>query len=217
MYCTLPHCAKYVKLYTKYYQTHSIIYLLKFWFADVYPSNKWGYGSTLSGTLSLLFSPSGTKALMRQFINTLFVGMAYTLSKHALAILMCLTLLNSFNRMKSFTVFTFSWLKFVKKRGTSIYLWRVYVMPSTLRIHCLFLPWHNLKRPIFHENSRIIGIYSIDKPWWFGNSRRGMTLLRRETLAFAQQKWSRWYSLSLWPLWIGSATSGICALGYTLS
>ena len=26
------------------------------------------YGSTLSGTLSLLFSPSGTKALMRQFV-----------------------------------------------------------------------------------------------------------------------------------------------------
>ena len=25
--------------------------------------------------------------------------------------------------MKSFTTFTFSWLKFVKKRGTSIYLW----------------------------------------------------------------------------------------------
>ena len=34
---------------------------------------------TLPGTLSLLFSPSGTKALMRQFIDTLFVGMAYTL------------------------------------------------------------------------------------------------------------------------------------------
>ena len=42
--------------------------------------------------------------------------------RHARAILMCLTLLNSFNRMKSFTMFTFSWLKFVKKRGTSIYL-----------------------------------------------------------------------------------------------
>ena len=39
----------------------------------------WRYGSTLSGTLSLLFSPSGTKALMRQLIDTLFVGMAYTL------------------------------------------------------------------------------------------------------------------------------------------
>ena len=36
---------------------------------------------------------------------------------------MCLTLLNSFNHMKSFTMFIFSWLKFVKKRGTSIYLW----------------------------------------------------------------------------------------------
>ena len=29
---------------------------------------EWRYGSTLSGTLSLLFSPSGTKALMRQFV-----------------------------------------------------------------------------------------------------------------------------------------------------
>ena len=43
--------------------------------------------------------------------------------RHARAILMCLTLLNSFNHMKSFTIFIFSWLKFVKKRGTSIYLW----------------------------------------------------------------------------------------------
>ena len=133
-------------------------------------------------------------------------------SRHARAILMCLTLLNSFNHMKSFTMFTFSWLKFVKKRGTSIYLLRVYVMPSILCIHCTFLLWHNLERPIFYEDSRIIGIGSIDKPWWFGNSRRGMTLLRRETPAFAQQKWPRWLSLSLRPLWIGSATSGICAL-----
>ena len=66
-------------------------------------------------------------------------------SRHARAILMCLTLLNSFNPMKSFTMFTFSWLKFVKKRGTSIYLLRVYVMPSTLCIHCTFLLWHCLK------------------------------------------------------------------------
>ena len=35
---------------------------------DIYPPNIWRYGSTLSGTLSLLFSPSGTKALMRQFV-----------------------------------------------------------------------------------------------------------------------------------------------------
>ena len=62
--------------------------------------------------------------------------------RHARAILMCLTLLNSFNHMKSFTMFIFSWLKFVKKRGTSIYLLRVYVMPSTLCIHCVFLLWH---------------------------------------------------------------------------
>ena len=32
------------------------------------PHYQWRYGSTLSGTLSLLFSPSGTKALMRQFV-----------------------------------------------------------------------------------------------------------------------------------------------------
>ena len=131
--------------------------------------------------------------------------------RHARAILMCLTLLNSFNRMKSFTMFIFSWLKFVKKRGTSIYLLRVYVMPSILCIHCTFLSWHYLKWTNFYEDSRIIDIDNIDKPWWFNNSRRGMTLLRRETLAFAQQKWPRWHSLSLRPLWIGSATSGICA------
>ena len=65
--------------------------------------------------------------------------------RHARAILMCLTLLNSFNRMKSFTMFIFSWLKFVKKRGTSIYLLRVYVMPSILCIHFTFLLWHCLK------------------------------------------------------------------------
>ena len=35
---------------------------------------------TLTGTLSLLFSPSGTNALMRQFIYTFSVGMAYTLT-----------------------------------------------------------------------------------------------------------------------------------------
>ena len=39
-----------------------------------------GMAYTLTGTLSLLFSPSGTKALMRQFIYTLSVGMAYTLT-----------------------------------------------------------------------------------------------------------------------------------------
>ena len=102
---------------------------------------------------------------------------------------MCLTLLNSFNHMKSFTMFIFSWLKFVKKRGTSIYLLRVYVMPFNLRIHCTFSLWHSLQLPIFYEDNRIIGIDSTDKPWWFGNSQRGMTLLRRETPAFAQQKW----------------------------
>ena len=34
----------------------------------IYQFSIWRYGSTLSGTLSLLFSPSGTKALMRQFV-----------------------------------------------------------------------------------------------------------------------------------------------------
>ena len=34
----------------------------------IHQSSIWRYGSTLSGTLSLLFSPSGTKALMRQFV-----------------------------------------------------------------------------------------------------------------------------------------------------
>ena len=134
-------------------------------------------------------------------------------SRHARAILMCLTLLNSFNHMKSFTMFIFSWLKFVKKRGTSIYLWRVYVMPSILCIHRTFPLWHCLKWPIFYEDSRIIGIDSIDKPWWFDNSRKGMTLLRRETPAFAQQKWLRWHSLPIRSMWIGSATSGITASG----
>ena len=85
--------------------------------------------------------------------------------RHARAILMCLTLLNSFNHMKSFTMFIFSWLKFVKKRGTSIYLLRVYVMPSILRIHCTFLLWHYLKRPIFTkiaELLRLIVSISLD-------------------------------------------------------
>ena len=36
-------------------------------------------------------------------------------------------------------------------------------MPSTLCIHCTFLFWHNLERPIFYEYNRIIGIDSIDK------------------------------------------------------
>ena len=97
-----------------------------------------------------------TKALMKQFIYTLFLRHGIYPFRHARAILMCLTLLNSFNHMKSFTMFIFSWLKFVKKRGTSIYLLRVYVMPSTLRIHCTFPLWHSLKLPIFYEDSRII-------------------------------------------------------------
>ena len=35
---------------------------------QVHKLSIWRYGSTLAGTLSLLFSPSGTKALMRQFV-----------------------------------------------------------------------------------------------------------------------------------------------------
>ena len=41
--------------------------LALYWCANLY-YYQWRYGSTLSGTLSLLFSPSGTKALMRQFV-----------------------------------------------------------------------------------------------------------------------------------------------------
>ena len=84
--------------------------------------------------------------------------------RHARAILMCLTLLNSFNPMKSFTMFIFSWLKFVKKRGTSIYLLRVYVMPYIF-VYSLHLPvLAQFGTTYFFEASRIIGIDSIDKP-----------------------------------------------------
>ena len=78
-------------------------------------------------------------------LYTLFLRHGIYPYRHARAILMCLTLLNSFNHMKSFTMFIFSWLKFVKKRGTSIYLLRVYVTPSISCIHCTFLLWHCLK------------------------------------------------------------------------
>ena len=37
-------------------------------------------------------------------------------------------------------------------------------MPSILCIHCTFLLWHCLKQHIFYEDSKIIGIDSIDKP-----------------------------------------------------
>ena len=102
---------------------------------------------------------------------------------------MCLTLLNSFNHMKSFAMFIFSWLKFVKKRGTSIYLWGY----MSCLLFCVFIApsrfgtiWNYLFSTRIAELSEID---NISKPWWFGNSRRGMTLLRRETPAFAQQKW----------------------------
>ena len=113
------------------------------------------YGSIrfLQG-LYALFAYTNSDLPNTSIIYTLLVGMTYIYDfcwhgiypyRHARAILMCLTLLNSFNHMKSFTMFIFSWLKFVKKRGTSIYLLRVYVMPSTLCIHCTFLLWHCLK------------------------------------------------------------------------
>ena len=95
-----------------------------------------------------------------EYINYLYTSRRHGIYpyRHARAILMCLTLLNSFNRMKSFTMFIFSWLKFVKKRGTSIYLLRVYVMPSTLCIHCTFLLWHNLGRHIFTKIAGLLGL-----------------------------------------------------------
>ena len=67
-----------------------------------------------------------------EYINYLYTSRRHGIYpyRHARAILMCLTLLNSFNHMKSFTMFIFSWLKFVKKRGTSIYLLRVYVIEN---------------------------------------------------------------------------------------
>ena len=72
-----------------------------------------------------------------KYINYLYTSRRHGIysSRHARAILMCLTLLNSFNHMKSFTMFIFSWLKFVKKRGTSIYLWGY--MPCLLL--CVFI------------------------------------------------------------------------------
>ena len=106
---------------------------------------------TINGDMGILFQAHSHEAI---YLYTFCRHGIYPY-RHARAILMCLTLLNSFNRMKSFTMFIFSWLKFVKKRGTSIYLLRVYVMPSTLCIHCTFLFWHDLKRPI----SRILQNY----------------------------------------------------------
>ena len=118
--------------------------LVKFWFAE--------YINYLHGDMGAPFQAHFHEAI---YLYTFCRHGIYP-SRHARAILMCLTLLNSFNLMKSFTMFIFSWLKFVKKRGTSIYLWRVYVMPYTLCIHRIFLLWHNLERPIFYEGSRII-------------------------------------------------------------
>ena len=72
----------------------------------------------------IFFLPLINSDLSRQM---LILAMAYIYDfcrhdiypyRHARAILMCHTQLNSFNHMKSFTMFTFSWLKFVKKRGT---------------------------------------------------------------------------------------------------
>ena len=152
-----------------------LVILRKFWFADVYLSNKWRYGSTLSGTLSLLFSPSGTKALMRQFVAN--APKAHeSLSTEA---------------------------RRVPVQGTPIPLISVFIA-----IFRLGTVWNDRFSTKVTELSKI---GNTDKPWWFDNSRMGMTLLRRETPAFAQQKWSRWHFIPFRSLWIGSATSGICA------
>ena len=146
-----------------------------FWFVDIHQSSIWRYGSTLSGTLSLLFSPSGTKALMRQFVAD--APKAHeSLSTEA---------------------------RRVPVQGTPIPLISVFIA-----IFRLGTVWNDLFPT---KIANLLEIDNIGKPWWFDNSRRGMTLLRRETPAFAQQKWPRWHSLSLRSLWIGSATSGICA------
>ena len=149
--------------------------LVKFWFVDIHQFYIWRYGSTLSGTLSLLFSPSGTKALMRQFVAN--APKAHeSLSTEA---------------------------RRVPVQGTPIPLISVFIA-----IFRLGTAWNDR---FFTKVAELSKIGNTDKPWWFDNSRRGMTLLRRETPAFAQQKWPRWHSISLRPLWIGSATSGITA------
>ena len=52
--------------------------------------------------------------------------------------------------------------------------------------------WEYPKNPLTERYlvyiTSILG-FRIEKSRWFGNSRRGITLLRRETPAFAQQKW----------------------------
>ena len=58
----------FIDFYCNHFDSNCQDFLPKSWFTDIYPCNIWRYGSTLSGTLSLLFSPSGTKALMRQFV-----------------------------------------------------------------------------------------------------------------------------------------------------
>ena len=69
----------------------------------------------------------------------------------------------------------------VPGQGTPIPLISVFIAPF-----CFGTIWNDLFPT---KMAHLLGIDSIDKPLWFGNSRRGMTLLRRETLAFAQQKW----------------------------
>ena len=82
---------------------------------------------TLPGTLALLFSPSVTKALMRQFVA---------------------------NAQKAHESLSTE-ARRVPVQGTPI--------PSNQCIHCTFLLWHCLKQHIIYEDSKIIGIDSIDK------------------------------------------------------
>ena len=69
----------------------------------------------------------------------------------------------------------------VPVQGTPIPLISVFI--AILRLGTV---WNDR---FFTKVAELSKIDNIDKPWWFDNSRRGMTLLRRETPAFAQQKW----------------------------
>ena len=143
-------------------------------------------------------------------LYTLFLRHGIYPYRHARAILMCLTLLNSFNHMKSFTMIICSWLKFVKKRGTSIYLWGymsclllcVLIAHSRFGTVCNYLYFTRITEllgltvPISLDDSTTAG-----GAWHFCVGR----------LLLLLAKVARWHSLSFRPLWSGSATSGICA------
>ena len=95
--------------------------LALYWYAKLSPIN--GDMGVPFQARSRYFSRLAVLKLSWDNLFIRFLQAWHIPSRHARAILMCLTLLNSFNHMKSFTMFIFSWLKFVKKRGTSIYLW----------------------------------------------------------------------------------------------